>query len=659
MKTLQANQIDAVNYVVQTFRGTRVPAYLPNGSAYKFPAQQAVILYGGTGCGKTLIATAASIKLNEKCVLVIAPPCGGVVLRQWWDEIEEAGHGDRACLYHGPGRVDGLASWRATCNAATAGVHFVVTSIATLHADAGQLLKRRFPERTRNGEDALRKKYSELETRWAYSSAAAALGKFDLIIIDEFQEFRNGSPPSDEKRAIDTTKSFYVMLDAVAAFSSPLVLGLSATPVVNSSGELYSFLRLAHKRGTVHDPSAKMAILERTRQNVDPDLKRLFKVESRRIRSHMIVPVTAPIVPLTTYENVTHTYNFEEASVLSAAYGELYTATVMFLAAMVAFLEQPENPARRAKKELSKNRFLSQLTISKRMTLAPLCFVRPRNRAPNPFEDPQYDSLGHVVFTTDASGAKLPLGRLLPFDVAAAHAAVPLNKISKFSALIHDLAKLTDRRSMVICEFSDPIELLALYLRDAFPGRSIFKFHGRISGRDKQLAAFKNSPVDAILLATRGACGMAINVECTTRIANRRHAVVQYQLDLPMAQSTQSQAEGRIKRPIAQGHPCDADKVDRWIVKTVKADFNGKHTLEDWLQEVMALKNARCADMLTDRDEEQIDGRETSIDTNEGLDGPLKMLIGLFGIYAPPEAPRKKARVEVSKFSSKKMCLTT
>lgn len=651
VKELRQNQLTAVTGIVQCFRGTRPPVALSNGGTYKYPKQRAVIAYGGTGCGKTCISRAAAVELGEKRVLVIVPPCGGVVFDQWLDELADSGVSDTSCLYHGPARIQTLSAWRSRCEAdESAGVHFVVTSIATLHADATNLLKARFPDRCTKPDSSdapvaalIRKrgkKYTDEETRWAFQEAASALGGFDLLILDEFQEFRNGSPPTDEKKAIDPTKTQYMMLDAIAAHSRPLVLGLSATPIVNSSGELFSFLRLAHGAGT-HDQSAKFALLERTRLNPDPDVKRLFKEESRRIRSHMIVPVEAPVVPATTYQDVKHEYTLAESSVLSLAYGELYNTTFQFLSVLIAFLEAPDNPARRATKDLWKNRFLSLLTHSKRLTIAPLCFKRPRERA-NPNEDPQIDSLGRVVTTTDADGNEVPLGRLLPFDVAAAHAAVPIEAISKFKTLVDDLAQLKDRRAMILCEFSDPIELLALYLRDAFPGRAIFRFHGGVHGRDKQLAGFKEGPSDAILLATRGACGMAVNVECTTVADGRRHAVVQYQLDLPMSQSLQDQAEGRIKRPIAQGHPSDADKVEAWIVKKVRAKLQDKNTLEDWLEAVMSVKNARCSDMLVDKDEQRLEGKEVATDTNEGLEGPLKKLLEVMVAFAPPREEKKR-----------------
>lgn len=58
----------------------------------------------------------------------------------------------------------------------------------------------------------------------------------------------------------------------------------------------------------------------------------------------------------------------------------------------------------------------------------------------------------------------------------------------------------------------------------------------------------------------------------------------------------------------------------------------------------MSVKNARCSDMLTDKDEQRLDGKETAHDTNEGLEGPLKKLIEVMGCYAPSSEEKRRKR---------------
>ena len=250
---------------------------------------------------------------------------------------------------------------------------------------------------------------------------------------------------------------------------------------------------------------------------------------------------------------------------------------------------------------------------------------------PTPVADPAYDNHGNIRYVKGPDGEETPFGRLLPFDVAGSFAKVPLERISKFRAIIADLAVNTDKRAMVVSEFVDAIELLGHYLTQFFPNRPLYKFHGKTPRRNRQLAAFKAGAPDAILLASRGACGQAINIEATTTDAEgKKHPVLQYQLDLPMAQAAQSQAEGRIKRPLAQGWPDDPDKVTTWVVKKVLAE-NDNPTLEDWCGEVMAIKNARCTEMFADRDEQAVEAKDDlSDEVEEGVMGPLKKLTDLF-----------------------------
>lgn len=706
MKELQPNQKAAAAKVVAYFNGEREPIKVEEHDEpseldgedvvnvkieTRFPCQRVVVLFGGTGSGKTLI-TCASMKMlsaskttpfwapaNPKTYLIVVPPCGGVVFDQWIEELADQGEGDRTLLYHGNDRANQLAKWRQLANDSPDAPHYVVTSINTLHADAAKLLKA-------EGSADPKKKLSDDKWRVAFAAAAATLGAFDMLVIDEFQEFRNGSPPNDGKRQIDQSKKFYGVLDAVAAHSRPRVLGLSATPVVNTSGEFFTLLRLGrapptHANGDdvvtyERDPDRvydtvvykdgfvkkvvlstksidKAKIVDHARRSTDAAVKRAHKEEKRRIAAHTVVAVATPDLPETTYVEVKHGYNEPEKKVLFADYGALVITAAKFYKALLSWMEAPEHPMRRLSKDVWKRRFLAALTHSKRLTVAPLAFARPRERG-DPFLDPAVDASGSVIMVKGDDGQQTPLGRLLPYDVVGAHASTPLTSISKFCALVDDLRATTDRRSMIVAEYTDVIELLALYLRDALPERAVFKFHGKVSARANQLAAFKTGPVDAILLCTRGSMGMAVNVEATSVDDDGiRLAVVQYQLDLPLSQSGQDQTEGRIKRPVAQGFPGDADRVREWVVKKVLAEVEEKPTIDDWNAYVMKLKQSRCADFFVDKEEEAADGRDTSINDDEEANGALKQLIDMFSCHvraekraasAPEPAPAKRAK---------------
>ena len=100
-----------------------------------YPAQKTMIGYGGVGCGKTLIGCSIAAQLGLNRVLIVVPPCGGVVFNQWYEELVEMGAGDRALLYHGVSRIAQLAAWRKKAEADPNNVYCLVTSIQTLHAD--------------------------------------------------------------------------------------------------------------------------------------------------------------------------------------------------------------------------------------------------------------------------------------------------------------------------------------------------------------------------------------------------------------------------------------------------------------------------------------------------------------------------------------------
>ena len=642
-KTMRPEQSAAVHELVAAFQGRRLRDTGAEGEPVFYPAQKTMIGYGGVGCGKTLIGCQIAKIMGLNRVLIVVPPCGGVVFDQWRDELVEMGAGDRTLLYHGVARVSQLAAWRKKSEDDPENVHYVVTSIQTLHADALVTYRARFASSSSNAKKKKKELRNDDQWKAALSVAVEALGRFDFAILDEFHEFRNGSPPTDERRAVDPTKAYYVVLDAIVARSRPFILGLSATPIYNTPGELFSFLRLGHTSGA-HEQGLKLSILERSRTSIDKQVKQMWKQSTRRISAQNVVAIAAPIVPETTYVDIRHSYSESELAIVNASYARVFQIASQFLTALGQFFGCPENPVLRARRDYLKNRFLSELTHAKRITISPHSFQNPPQRAPDPVADPAYDNAGNIRYVKDTDGEEVPLGRLLPFDVAGSFASVPLESISKFNAVIDDLAANTDKRAMVVCEFVDPIELLAHYITQKFPGRAVYKFHGKVPRRDRQLAAFKNGAPDAILLASRGACGQAINIETTTTDAEgKRHPVVQYQLDLPMAQASQAQCEGRIKRPLAQGWPDDPLKVTQWVVKKVLAE-NANPTLEDWCSQVMSIKNARCTEMFADRDEQTVEAKDDlSEEVEEGVMAPLKNLVDLFAVYAPAGSRKRPA----------------
>ena len=640
-KELKPYQKTAVESLCDYFLGTRA------GTKSGGNAQRTVVAYGGVGCGKTIISVSVAKELRERHpdrfarVLVVAPSCGGAVMKQWGDEIAQDGLGVLCYQGHSPKE---RAALREKWSGMGSGIHFLVTSIHAIHADARLLLESSVAAASTAASPKKRKRVEFSNQQWkdAHMRAAKALGGFDLVVVDEFQTFRNGSPPSDVSRAVDENARMYNALLALVQ-SSPTckVLGLSATPVVNQPSEFTSFFQLgAGDSNSILEMKAKLL---RTNGYGSTD----FAEESRRIRNAVFVKIEPPPMPETKREVVAHGYTPREVAVLSRAYAELADKGSRFLGAIADAQGNKNNVQKQSQLLLCKRQFFSMLTKATRMTISPLLFdVVPQRDDPIKF--PALDAAGEVLMVKGDMGP-IPLGRLRPMDIEAAHKKEPLQEVSKFSALIDRLRDIKDQRVMVLAEYSDPLDILALYINDEFPGRPVFKFHGGVSGRDKQLANFKVSAPNAILLATRGSCGMAVNVECTTTRAERlpdgssiqrRIPVLQFSIDVAGTKSSQNQAEGRIKRPIAQGFG-DVDGVTEWRVQSVLAtEFQG-YSLEQWAYEKQKVKDARCSELLNANPEDELTHDKIDSDDDKGLTKILSHLVTKMSVYAPKGVAKK------------------
>jgi hypothetical protein len=636
VKVTKPNQRAAVEGVLDYARGTRPPVVDPKtGAVVRYPAVNGLVLLGGVGTGKTHITAVALRALAHAETLVVVPPCGGVVLNQWVDEFRDVGL-EAVFVYHGGRRAERLATFRAENSDKC---RFVVTTAHTLHSDVAAVLQ----ASSSGGEQKKRRAATFTREQWSNARATAAsnFGSFQCLVVDELQEFRNGSPPHDATKEVDESKSLYPTLDRFAQHARPaLVIGLSATPIVNSSGDLYSFTRW-FRQGA----SFKQNIIDRARRG-SPAEKAAFKRESAELRLKHFVKVGAPPCPATDYGAIAHGYSTDESAVLSTEYGRLATLAERFHRALKDWLQNRNNPVAVTKKDRYKLLFFSQLTKCKRITIAPLIFNRETERA-DPAANPARDAHGEIIRYEDEAGNEVVLGKPLPFPCQRVKAEVSLASVSKFRAIVEHLRGVTDERVMIVSEFSDPLEMLKLYLQEAFPGREVYMFHGGVARRDRELAAFKEGADDAILLATRGACGMAVNVECTTRVDTadgpRRKAVAQLQLDIPMSMSAQEQCEGRVKRCLAQGWPDDDDRVRAYDVKKVQAckSLHPFPTLDDWLLKVVNAKSTKAGDLLADRE----GGDANAGEGDEGsLAGVLVELISTLGSYRPAAKRSKGAK---------------
>mgnify|MGYP002006296639 CR=1 FL=1 len=551
------------------------------------------VLLGGTGSGKTITSIVtineivAELAEGPKLCFCIVPSMGETVFQQWKDELTGQGCGDRVLIYHGPKRTQQLAEFRARMSKCTDDVAwYVITSIETTNADVNaRLLK---------DAGMAAKKCSPQEVAAARRAAIRDIGKVDVVVVDECHTFGNGSPPTDSSREIDTTKTLYLTLNELITANAPrFTLALTATPTKNTSGEVYSILRFILGPGF-----RKEAFVHATRD---------YGVQTKVVKSY-VVQIPATKLPPTTHGTISHNLTVREAAIHANVYSQLYSATEAFLRAISAWAAQKGNPHLAGEKERCKRAFLMFLTRARRMALHP-ALAEPAERA-DPAVHPLRDSAGEIVYTTDSDGKRVPLGKPLPIDVAATVAAWPIDHCSKFRAILDKLAKTTNERTVVQMSYSEPCDLFEAYFRQRFQDREVYVYHGGRARRAAVMEAFKHGAPDAVLVATRGSCSVALNIETTTTGSEwdaakqqhvpRRLAVRQIFADLPLSQADQDQAEGRTKRPQAQGHPADADRVLNWFVDTARADLFGKPTIEDFLEKTIKIKAVRCADFLHD-----------------------------------------------------------
>ena len=620
------------------------------------------IFLGGTGSGKTLLSLltahecAKNLMETKMFVLCIVPSMGETVFDQFKEECDDQGF-QNAIIYHGGGRLSALQEFRRRFDASDeSGGWFVISSIHTLHADAVNILRAEsaLPDNKRSNFRI--QKCSAENVMRARKQAIQAFGKVDIIVIDEFQEFRNGSPGMDARCEVDMSKTLYVTLDQFYNINKPLVtIGLSATPFINTSADVYSFLRF------VIDPAAfkKENFMQKT----------MSREAANRVASEYVVKLKTHNIPETTQIEVPHTLGENEVDIQTKVNKDLYIAADQFMKALSAWLNANGNQRARlaGEKDKRQKKFFCQLTVGRRTAMHP-ALSEPPMRA-DPALSPVRDAAGEVLLVKDdITGAIGPIGTPLPLDVAATVDSWPLKECSKMNAIVERLKDISEERVLILFAYADPCNLLAEYLRRSFPERQIFVYHGGVSNRSKVMQAFKTSNRDAICVATRGSCEKAVNIDCTTTVMNcgdsssdaprRRKAVRLFLGDLPLSHAEKNQAEGRTKRPMSQGYADpskpDADRVTSWYAETIKT-VSPNPTIEDFQRQVINIKQARTSDFL--RDDEMI--AESLVEKGDGsgedYQGILKTLLDTFGMYKSsgkrkngprePPAPSKILRV--------------
>ena len=628
------------------------------------------IMIGGTGSGKTRTAlwTAERFALDKWSgegafyTLCVVPSMGGLVLQQFKAEAEALGMADSVHIYHDVGRDKRLQEWKdEQDDEQDTRACFIITSIDTLHADVINVLTKREEQANERAGKKVKVKrkgvdgYAKDDVVDARRVATKNLGGLNFLIIDEFQVFALGTPQRDARVEVDPKQVKYNMLDAIVRFNSLQgMIGLSATPIQRSTMDIFPFIRLFENGGI-----DKESLLESTRLT---DHSR-FRKSTSHIARNLSVKLVSDVVPDSTRIEVTHSLSDQEAACHGVCYTYLNQAASNFIRATMNAAAHP-TADQRSNIERAKRIFYSWLMRARRGACHPGLFnARPMTIAEQEYrkdlnvedeEDEEYlrELMREAGLKFNHTQAELIEWR------SQLKAMWPLQWCGKFNSIVERLKLIQGERTLIMFEHVDTVELLAMYMREALPERDVYVYHGGLAGnkRSQTFNDFKTaSASNAIMISTRGALEMAVNVECTTvktqidvngNSIQRRFACRIFFGDIPNTESEQKQAEGRCKRPKAQGHPHDEDRVMEWHIERFLSKEHVAPTIEDVMTKSLEIKAERCEDLM--RELSELDngselGAASAPEPPKTSETLIKTILETLGFYGTP--PKRKKRV--------------
>lgn len=680
-KYLTESQIDAVN------KAQRIVANVGGCN-----------ILGKVGCGKTATAIAvcqefALLSGKRKIALWLVPKMGCAVFNQTNYEAEKIGLNGNVYIWK-DNNIGELKAFLAEQRALeTPGISAVITNIQRMDAEVSRLLVARNASSVSGKRKRVSaKKFSMEERSEARQSLfREILGKFDCLWIDEYQNFAAASPSNDANVEVNFQLTQYPIIDHFVRYNRPsCIIGTTATPFLKHPNDIWAFIRLfasnrMEKRQIM--TSAKYGTIEERKE---------FKKTCKMVVDDLTVVLKHDVTPASTKLNHPHTLSEREVACHDSNYQELTKAAIAFRRAM---MNMPSHPSHhhRVHLELCKNRFYTTIMLCKRGACHPGLFEpRPMPKAAEEFREnvrqwiekkdakkASNDSDGSddefVEEQEDEEDSQRKTKRK-EMDIEDRISSIvratdkkfnhtreelvtwrnklkerwPLDDCQKFKKIIGRLAEITDERSLIMFEHTDTIELLKLYITEAFPEREVYIYHAGLSDnvRLSTLDSFKQtSSNDAILLSTRGSLKQAVNVECTTLKTvtgedslqiERKFAVRMLFGDYAESPPDQDQAEGRCKRPKAQGYPNSPDRVQDWFVEFFYSTEYEKPTIETVLDKMSTVKALRCANILTDKSESE-DQEAIGENTDEGNKKIINTLLETLSEHAKPETKKRPA----------------
>jgi hypothetical protein len=638
---------------------------------------------------------------RELCLFCM-PKMGGVVFDQTVAEANAIGIGDHVYVWK-DNNIDELKEFLAKEKALEApGISAVITNIQRMDAEvSGILMKQNQSSVTQEKKKRVSaKKFSLEERSRAREELFRRIGRFDQLWLDEYQNFAAASPSNDANVEVNLQLTQYPIIDHFVRWNRPsCIIGTTATPFLKHPNDIWAFIRLF-----ASNQMQKRQIMTKTKYGTEEE-RAEFKLSCNKVVKEMTVVLKHDATPASTKLSHAHSLSPREVESHNSHYSDLVKVANAFKRAIQNTPAHP-SPEQRSYLERCKNLFYTKMMLCKRgachpglftprpMTVAEMKFRhiekryliwrdskhgeqadrRPdemyfanmssssvkreielfESRIANEERSADYDNkVDEIVYE---SGKKFVHTREeLCVWCQEVKKQWPIQDCAKFDRIVARLSEIVDERVLIMFEHTDTIELLKLYIEDAMPGREVSVYHAGLSdkARVEMLSHFKNKSSDnAILLSTRGSLKQAVNVECTTnkfvfdndlqQMVLRKLAVRMFFGDFAESPPDQNQAEGRCKRPKAQGYPNDPDRVKDWFVEFFYSTEYQSPTIETVLDKMSTVKALRCANILTDKSESE-DHEAIAENTDEGNKTVINTIIELLGGYSAPNTAHKRS----------------
>ncbi|KAK3244300.1 hypothetical protein CYMTET_46076 [Cymbomonas tetramitiformis] len=525
-------------------------------------------LVGSVGAGKTAVALQifrflasdmgrCEMKKHRPClVLLLCPNC---VLRQWEDEAPRLGiPTDNVLVYHGDRdrRVLAYEKWgaraRASLSDTTEAMPFLcLTTYETFRSDMASVQPR-------------------LRIPW------------NLVTMDEAHVLRNGveKSPDEESRLI--LKTYISINEHLFLRFHPRMLFVTATVVMNHQLDAYSLVRWIEM--------PRNLLIKRDWYERTPIYK---EARSYMVAKH-VTHIDVPLVPGITMLIKSIDRNERETGLSTVAYDVLRTRLAKFRRALSNRVRGDRmSEAQRLNLKIARNAFLAAVTRCRRGELHPYFFVQHMvvDNSSN-----ESTSTGKKILQTN----KQP--QFAPEEIDSVIQEYPLTDCSKMNAAVEWCRSLTAtgnefRKGLVMCDYKQPLQLLAQYLRaGGISSLTIFEHYGG-GGKSNvtKLRTFQELPLDvenseaAVLLATRGSMGVGVNLYSVQRT---------FLMNLGWSCADDTQALGRMQRPLVQ-------KTHEWFatrtVLSTKDDevtHKSLFTVEEWMHSIQDSKQNMATELF-------------------------------------------------------------